>query len=232
MTKPHVTHVREDEPLVRVLEAHIETLKAETEILKRRLAAAERRAAQENAKAEGAIAELGPQCCPASDPRRGDLRRRRQQTAPPPRSGESFSDVILRLTAQISLADPTRRSLHAAPAHISIRFPPHSAQHNRRRASGTMIVSASASTFTSAACLPGDRQLNEMLGDLPALHVTAICCCAARLTPLSACSAVDTREYAKIFMTYLVPSFRLDHHIAKNDRLGRLQPPAAGFAAR
>jgi hypothetical protein len=43
---------------VRVLEAHIETLKAENEILRRRLAAAETRAAQETAKADGAIAEL------------------------------------------------------------------------------------------------------------------------------------------------------------------------------
>jgi hypothetical protein len=49
---------REDDALVRVLEAHIETLKAENEILRRRLAAAETRAAQETAKAEGAIAEL------------------------------------------------------------------------------------------------------------------------------------------------------------------------------
>ena len=44
--------------LVRVLEASIETLKAENEILRRRLAAAEARAAQEAAKAAGAIAEL------------------------------------------------------------------------------------------------------------------------------------------------------------------------------
>jgi hypothetical protein len=58
MTKLRVTPVREDDPLVRVLEAHIETLKSEAEILKRRLAAAETRAAQETAKAERAIAEL------------------------------------------------------------------------------------------------------------------------------------------------------------------------------
>ena len=58
MTKPHVMAVREDEPLVRVLEAHIETLKAENEILRRRLTAAEVRAGRETAKAEGAIAEL------------------------------------------------------------------------------------------------------------------------------------------------------------------------------
>ena len=50
--------VREDDALVRVLEAHIETLKAENEILTRRLAAAEVLAAQQTAKAEGAIAEL------------------------------------------------------------------------------------------------------------------------------------------------------------------------------
>ena len=41
---PALTHratvVREDEPLVRVLEASIETLKAENAILRRRLAAA------------------------------------------------------------------------------------------------------------------------------------------------------------------------------------------------
>jgi hypothetical protein len=55
---PHVTAVREDEPLVRVLEAHVETLKAENEILTRRLAAAEMLAAQEIARAEGVIAEL------------------------------------------------------------------------------------------------------------------------------------------------------------------------------
>jgi hypothetical protein len=58
-SKPRATPVREDDSaLVRVLEAHIETLKAENEILRRRLAAAETRAAQETAKAEGAIAEL------------------------------------------------------------------------------------------------------------------------------------------------------------------------------
>jgi hypothetical protein len=59
---PALTHrataVREDEPLVRVLEASIETLKAENAILRRRLGAAEARAARETAKAEGAIAEL------------------------------------------------------------------------------------------------------------------------------------------------------------------------------
>jgi hypothetical protein len=59
---PALTHraapVREDEPLVCVLEASIETLKAENAILRRRLAAAEARAARETAKAEGAIAEL------------------------------------------------------------------------------------------------------------------------------------------------------------------------------
>jgi hypothetical protein len=42
----------------RILEASIETLKAENEILRRRLAAAEARAAQETAKADGAVAEL------------------------------------------------------------------------------------------------------------------------------------------------------------------------------
>jgi hypothetical protein len=41
-----------------VLEATIETLKAENEILKRQLVAAETLAAQETAKADGAIAEL------------------------------------------------------------------------------------------------------------------------------------------------------------------------------
>jgi hypothetical protein len=40
------TPVRVDEPLVRVLEAYIETLRAENEILKRRLASAETWAAQ------------------------------------------------------------------------------------------------------------------------------------------------------------------------------------------
>jgi hypothetical protein len=59
---PALTHrataVREDEPLVRVLEASIETLKAENAILRRRLAAAEARAAREATKAEAAIAEL------------------------------------------------------------------------------------------------------------------------------------------------------------------------------
>jgi len=59
MTKPRATPGREDDStLVRVLEAHIETLKAENEILTRRFAAAEVLAAQETAKAEGAIAEL------------------------------------------------------------------------------------------------------------------------------------------------------------------------------
>ncbi len=56
---PRATPVsEEDDALVRVLEASIETLKAENEILRRRLAAAEARAARETAKAEGAIAEL------------------------------------------------------------------------------------------------------------------------------------------------------------------------------
>ena len=54
----HPTPVREDDALLRVLEASIETLKAENEILRRRLAAAEIRAGQETPKAEGAIAEL------------------------------------------------------------------------------------------------------------------------------------------------------------------------------
>jgi hypothetical protein len=47
-----------DDALARLLEASIETMKAENEILKRQLAAAEARAAQETAKADGAIAEL------------------------------------------------------------------------------------------------------------------------------------------------------------------------------
>lgn len=56
---PRATPVRADDlALLHVLEAYIETLKAENEILKRRLAAAEARAAQETAKAEGAIAEF------------------------------------------------------------------------------------------------------------------------------------------------------------------------------
>ena len=55
---PRATPVREDDELLRVLEASIETLKAENQILRRRLAAAEARAAQETAKAAGAIAEL------------------------------------------------------------------------------------------------------------------------------------------------------------------------------
>jgi hypothetical protein len=56
---PRATPVREDDSaLVRVLEAHIETLKAENEILTRRLEAAETRAAEEIAKADGAIADL------------------------------------------------------------------------------------------------------------------------------------------------------------------------------
>jgi hypothetical protein len=57
-SKPPGAPVRTDEPLVRVLEAHIETLKAENEILTRRLAAADTLAAQETAKAEEALAEL------------------------------------------------------------------------------------------------------------------------------------------------------------------------------
>ena len=44
--------------LVRVLEASIETLKAENEILRRRLAAAEALAAQETARADGAVADI------------------------------------------------------------------------------------------------------------------------------------------------------------------------------
>ena len=54
----HPTPVREDDALLRVLEASIETLKAENEILRRCLAAAEARSAREVAKADGAIAEL------------------------------------------------------------------------------------------------------------------------------------------------------------------------------
>ena len=48
----------DDLALLRVLEATIEILRTENEILKRRLAAAETWAAQEAAKAAGAIAEL------------------------------------------------------------------------------------------------------------------------------------------------------------------------------
>jgi hypothetical protein len=44
--KPRATPGREDDALVRVLEASIEILKAENEILRRRLAAAETWAAQ------------------------------------------------------------------------------------------------------------------------------------------------------------------------------------------
>jgi hypothetical protein len=55
---PCAVLAREDDALVRVLEACIETLRAENEFLRRRLAAAEARAARETAKAEGAIAEL------------------------------------------------------------------------------------------------------------------------------------------------------------------------------
>ena len=58
MATPGPTPVREDDALVCVLEASIETLKAENEILRRRLAAAEALAARETAKADGAIAEL------------------------------------------------------------------------------------------------------------------------------------------------------------------------------
>ena len=46
MTKPRITPVREDDAIVRVLEATIEILKTENEILKRRLASAETWAAQ------------------------------------------------------------------------------------------------------------------------------------------------------------------------------------------
>ena len=45
-SKPRATPGREDDALVRVLEASIEILKTENEILKRRLAAAETWAAQ------------------------------------------------------------------------------------------------------------------------------------------------------------------------------------------
>ena len=56
---PRATPVRADDlALLHVLEAYIETLKAENEIVNRRLAAVETRAAQESARAEGAIAEL------------------------------------------------------------------------------------------------------------------------------------------------------------------------------
>jgi hypothetical protein len=58
MATSRATPVREDDALVRVLEAHIETLKAENEILRRRLADAEARTARETAKADGAISEL------------------------------------------------------------------------------------------------------------------------------------------------------------------------------
>ena len=58
MATPSATPVREDDALLRVLEASIETLKAENEMLGRRLAAAEAWAAQETAKADGAIAGL------------------------------------------------------------------------------------------------------------------------------------------------------------------------------
>jgi hypothetical protein len=55
---PRAAPVSEDERLVLVLEAHIETLKAENAILRRWLAAAEARAAQETEKTEAAVAEL------------------------------------------------------------------------------------------------------------------------------------------------------------------------------
>jgi hypothetical protein len=55
---PRATPVSERDALLRVLGASIEVLKAENEMLRRRLVAAETRAAQESAKADGAIAEL------------------------------------------------------------------------------------------------------------------------------------------------------------------------------
>ena len=58
MATPRVTPVSEDDALVLVVEAHIETLKAENAILRCWLAAAEARAAQETKKAEAAVAEL------------------------------------------------------------------------------------------------------------------------------------------------------------------------------
>ena len=58
MATPRAAPVREDDALVRVLQASIEILTHENEMLRRRLATAEARAAQETAKADGAIAEL------------------------------------------------------------------------------------------------------------------------------------------------------------------------------
>ena len=55
---PRAMPVSERDALLRVLGASVEVLKAENEMLRRRLAAAETRAAQETAKAAGAIAEL------------------------------------------------------------------------------------------------------------------------------------------------------------------------------
>ena len=61
------------------------------------------------------------------------------------------------IAAQVSaIADPATYSPNApSPAHaggVSIPFLPHSLQRKRRPTSGTMIVPARASTFTSATC--------------------------------------------------------------------------------
>ena len=56
------TPVSERDALLRVLGASVEVLKAENEMLRRRLAAAETRAAQEVARADGAVAESRRSC--------------------------------------------------------------------------------------------------------------------------------------------------------------------------
>jgi hypothetical protein len=70
-----------DSPLVRVLEAYIETLRAENEILKRQLAAAEARAGRETANAQQAIAEFSA-ITNGSGRGRSGSRDRAQEKAP------------------------------------------------------------------------------------------------------------------------------------------------------
>jgi hypothetical protein len=74
----------------------------------------------------------------------------RQPTAAPARTRRKL--LRRHPGRRISLAFPTRRSPHASSAASQIPFPPHSLQRKRRPTSGTMIVPARASTFTSATC--------------------------------------------------------------------------------
>jgi hypothetical protein len=78
--------------------------------------------------------------------------RRSQPTALPARSWRKLLRRRPHSQRRTSLAWPHASLAACHAGRVSIRFPPHPLQRKRRPASGTMIVPASTSTFTSAAC--------------------------------------------------------------------------------